>query len=73
MQLRVILPAVDHHGALGRLVLVLHSSVEGQDGCGIVRHPMIRPGCKVELSHLQSSLRVTSVLQIAFDNRFSVL
>ena len=59
----VISPAVDHHWALGRFVLFLHSPVEGQDGCGIVRHPMIRPGREVELSHLQSSLRVTNELQ----------
>jgi len=63
---------VDHHGALGRLELFLHSPVEGQDGCGIVRHPMIRPGREVELSHLQSSLRATKKLQQAFNNNFSV-
>ena len=55
-------PAVDHHGALGGLVLFLYSPVEGQDGSGVVRHPMIRPGCEVELGHPQSSLRAAKEL-----------
>ena len=44
-------------------MLFLHSPVEGQDGCGIVRHPMIRPGREVEVSHLQSSFRAAEKLQ----------
>jgi len=55
---------VDHHGALGRFVLLHHSPMEGQDGCGIVRHPMIRPGREVEVSHLESSLRAAGKLQV---------
>ena len=50
----------------------LYSPVEGQDGCGIVRHPMIRPGLEVELSHLQSSLRATNELKIVYDNHLNV-
>ena len=65
-------PAVDHHGALGGLVLFLYSPVEGQDGGGVVRHPMIRPGREVELSHPQSSLSAAKELQIVFDDHFSV-
>ena len=53
-------------------MLFLYSPVEGQDGSGVVRHPMIRPGREVELSHLQSSLSAVKELQIVFDDHFSV-
>ena len=56
-------PAVDHHGALGQLVLFLHSPVEGQDGRGIVGHPVVRPGHEVEMGHLQRMLRAARQLQ----------
>ena len=56
-------PAVDHHGALGGLVLFLHSPVEGQDGRGIVGHPVVRPGREVEMGHLQRMLRAARQLQ----------
>ena len=45
-------------------MLFHNSPMEGQDGCGIVRHPMIRPGREVEVSHLQSSLRAAGKLQV---------
>ena len=44
---------MDHHRPLGGMVLLLHSAVEDQDGRGIVWHPVVRPGCEVELGHLQ--------------------
>ena len=53
-------------------MLFPYSPVEGQDGSGVVRHPMIRPGCEVELSHPQRSLSAAKELQIVFDNHFSV-
>ena len=37
-----------------RLVLLHDPPVEGQDGCGIVWYSVVRPGCEVQLSHLQS-------------------
>ena len=49
-------PAVDHHWAFLWPVFFAHSPVEGQDGCGIVWHSMVRPGCEVKLSHFQWSL-----------------
>ena len=56
-------PAVDHHGPLGRPVLFLHSPVEGQDGRGIVGHPVVRPGREVKLGHLQRTLRAARQLE----------
>ena len=38
-----------------RFVLLHNPPVEGQDGCGIVCYSVVRPGCEVELSHLQST------------------
>ena len=37
--------------------MFLQLLVEGQDGCGIVGHSMVRPGCEVELSHFQTPIR----------------
>ena len=38
------------------------TAVEGEDGRGILRHIVVRPGCEVELCHLQRPLRATSKL-----------
>lgn len=46
------LPAVDHHGAAVWRMAGLHSAQKGQDWGGILRHPMVRPGHKLELAHL---------------------
>ena len=53
-------------------MLFHNSPVEGQDGCGIVRHPMIRPGHEVELSHLQSSLSAAQWLKKQHTKYFGV-
>ena len=45
------IPAVDKYRP--RLVFLHDSPVEGQDGCGIVWHSVVRPGGEVELSHFQ--------------------
>ena len=37
-------------------MVFLDLPVEGQDGCGIVWHAVVRPGREVELGHLQSTL-----------------
>ena len=44
-------------------MLLLNPAVECEDGCGIVRHPMVRPGSEVEVGHSQRTLRATSRLQ----------
>ena len=56
-------PAVDKHRAFGWSVLFLNLPVEGQDGSGIIRHSMIRPGSEVELSHFQWTLRTSLELE----------
>ena len=48
------IPAVNYNRS--SLVLLDHPPVEGQDGRGIVRHSVIRPGCEVELYHVQWTL-----------------
>ena len=45
--------AVDQERAFGWVVLGLHSTVEPENGGGIVRHSMIWPGSEVELSCLK--------------------
>ena len=46
--------AVDHHGgALLRHVVLVDTVTEGQQASGILGHPMVRPGRKVELGHVQ--------------------
>ena len=57
-------PAVDHDGTSLRLVLLHHSPVEGQDGRGIVGHPVVRPGREVEMGHLQRTLRAARQLGV---------
>ena len=59
----IYIPAVDQHRALGGSVLFLDLPVEGQDGCGIVGHSVVRPGCEVELSHFQTTLRASLQLK----------
>ena len=54
---------MDHDGSLASWMLLHDSPVEGQDGCGIVGHSMVRPGCEVELSHTQRVLRAVSQLE----------
>ena len=44
-------------------MLLLNPAVECEDGCGIVRHPVVRPGSKVEVGHSQRTLRAASQLQ----------
>ena len=50
------IPAVDQQRTFRWPVLFPHLLVEGQDGRGIVRHSVIRPGCEVELSDRQLTL-----------------
>ena len=52
--MKVLVPAVDQHGSLGRSVMFLDFPMEGQDGRSIVGHSVVRPGREVELSHLQT-------------------
>ena len=49
-------PAVDHQRTFGWPMLLHDSPVEGQDGCGVVWHAVVRPGREVELGHLHSTL-----------------
>lgn len=58
--LNITLPAVDHHRAGVRGCRGFHSSYKGQQSSGVIGHPVLRPGCKVELTHLMLS-RVSSL------------
>lgn len=58
------LPAVDHHRASVRRCRGFHSSYKGQQSGGVIGHPMLRPGCKVELTHLM--LRGVSSLETQY-------
>lgn len=58
--LSITLPAVDHHWAGVRGCRGFHSSYKGQQSSGVIGHPVLRPGCKVELTHLMLS-RVSSL------------
>lgn len=50
--LNITLPAVDHHRASVRRRRGFHSSYKGQQSSGVIGHPVLRPGCEVELTHL---------------------
>lgn len=45
-------PAVDHHGPSVWRIAGLYPSKKGQDGCGILRNPVVGPGHELELSDL---------------------
>lgn len=45
-------PAVDHHGASVRWVAGLNSAQERQEGGGVFRDPVIRPGRELEVTDL---------------------
>ncbi len=49
-------PAVHHEGSLARVVLGPDPAVELQDGGGIVRHTVVRPGSEVKLGHVDRAL-----------------
>ena len=44
-------------------MLLLNPAVECEDGCGIVRHPVVRPGSEMEVGHFERTLRAASQLQ----------
>lgn len=50
--LSITLPAVDHHRAGVRRSGGFHSADKGQQSGGVIRHPVLRPGREVELTHL---------------------
>lgn len=51
---------MDHHGASIRRCRGFHSSYKGQQSSGMIGHPVLRPGCEVELTHLMLG-RVSSL------------
>ncbi|TNN76243.1 hypothetical protein EYF80_013531 [Liparis tanakae] len=59
--LSVTLPAVHHHGARVRRCRGFHSSYESQQSGGVIRHPVLRPGCEVELAHLMLAVALGSL------------
>ena len=44
-------------------MLLLNPAVECEDGCGIVRHPVVRPGSEMEVGYFERTLRAASQLQ----------
>lgn len=46
------LPAVYHHGPCIRRVASFYPPQEGQERRGVLRHPVVWPGCELELPHL---------------------
>lgn len=45
-------PAVHHHGPCVWRIARFHPPEEGQEGGGVLRHPVVWPGRELELPHL---------------------
>ena len=61
------LPAVYHHGPRIWRIAGFHPSQEGQERGGVLRYPVVRPGCELELPHL--SLLTGAVLNVDTEGR----
>lgn len=65
-------PAVDHHGASVRWVAGLNSAQERQEGGGVFRDPVIRPGRELEVTDLPllvgAALRKPTIDMVKFMN-----
>lgn len=52
MRPRCFSPAVYHHGPCVWRIARFHPPEEGQEGGGVLGHPVVWPGCGLELPHL---------------------
>ena len=43
---------MDDHGSCIWRVAGLNPPKEGQEGCGVFGHPVVRPGCELEVTNL---------------------
>lgn len=60
-------PAVNHHGPCIWRIASLHPSQEGQEQGWVFRHPVVWPGCELELPHL--SLLTGAILKMEMEQR----
>lgn len=65
MRPRCFSPAVYHHGPRVWRIARFHPPEEGQEGGGVLGHPVVWPGRELELPHLP--LLAGAVLQIGWE------
>lgn len=72
MRPRCFSPAVYHHGPCVWRIARFHPPEEGQEGGGVLGHPVVWPGRELELPHLPLLAGAVLKTQVGLEREVSV-